>query len=291
MKKWQYWTLGIVGLLCLGGIFGVVQHQRTQHYWHTHTPTVFVHGWRGGAHSTDQMITAAENAGAAHKALTVRIGPRGQLTYSGYWQAKRRNPIIQVVFTNNQAGEVQYTRWLMKLMQDLKQRYQIKQINLVGHSMGAYAVVAYAMKASNQTAFPRLNKLVAIAGPFNGIIGHQVGPHPNDGTTWTDRPHQNHLLANGRPATVHPEYKRLVKMRHRFPSQTHVLNIYGNLKDGSASDGVVTLVSAKSLKYLVADQAASYHSKAAYGTSAAHSQLHENNPVGDHALLTFLWDK
>lgn len=213
------------------------------------------------------------------------------MTYSGYWQAKRRNPIIQVVFTNNQAGEVQYTRWLMKLMQDLKQRYQIKQINLVGHSMGAYAVVAYAMKASNQTAFPRLNKLVAIAGPFNGIIGHQVGPHPNDGTTWTDRPHQNHLLANGRPATGHPEYKRLVKMRHRFPSQTHVLNIYGNLKDGSASDGVVTLVSAKSLKYLVADQAASYHSKAAYGTSAAHSQLHENNPVVDHALLTFLWDK
>ncbi|MFD0896772.1 alpha/beta fold hydrolase [Loigolactobacillus binensis] len=293
MKKWRLWVIGLLGTFCLGAVLltWYQQHQQSSRYLSSPTPTLFVHGWRGTAHSTDQMITAATEVGAAKKVLTVTVGYHGRLTYSGFWRKNQRNPIIQVVFANNRAGEVQYTRWLCKLMRDLKRRYHVKQVNLVGHSMGAYAVVAYAMAAGNRRAYPRLNKLVAIAGPFDGIIGSSAVSHPDDGTTWTDRPHQNRLMANGEPLIVHPEYLRLERLRRRFPQQAQVLNIYGDLKDGTAADKVVTLVSAKSLRYLVADQAASYQTQKVTGPNAEHSRLHQNNPVVDGALIAFLWGK
>ncbi|MFD1318159.1 alpha/beta hydrolase [Loigolactobacillus zhaoyuanensis] len=293
MKKWRLWVIGLFGTFCLAALL-LTWYQRQQQnarYLSSPTPTVFVHGWRGTAHSTDQMIAAAEEAGAAKKVLTVTVNPQGKLIYSGYWRKNQRNPMIQVIFSNNRAGEVQYTRWLVKLMRDLKQRYQIKQVNLVGHSMGAYAVVAYGMQAGQRKDFPRLNKLIAIAGPFDGIVGHPVAIHPADGTTWTDRPHQNKLLADGSPLIVHPEYVRLERLQQHFPRQTKVLNIYGDLQDGTASDKVVTLVSAKSLRYLVVKRAASYQTQKVNGPNAEHSRLHQNNPVVDGALISFLWGR
>ncbi|MFC6171582.1 alpha/beta fold hydrolase [Loigolactobacillus jiayinensis] len=292
MKKWRRWVIGLFGTFCVAALLLTWYQQRqNSRYLSSTTATVFVHGWRGTAHSTDQMITAAEEAGAAKKVLTVTVSPQGKLIYSGYWRKGQRNPIIQVIFSNNYAGEVQYTKWLVKLMRDLKQRYDVKAINLVGHSMGAYAVVAYAMQAGKQPAFPRLNKLVAIAGPFDGIVGQQSATHPKDGTTWTDRPHKNHLQASGEPLIVHSEYLRLEHLRRQFPHQAKVLNIYGDLKDGTASDKVVTVVSATSLRYLVAKRAASYQTQKVTGPNAEHSRLHQNNPVVDGALIAFLWGK
>lgn len=293
MKKWRLWVIGLFGTFCLAALL-LTWYQRQQQntrYLSAHTPTLFVHGWRGTAHSTDQMISAAEEAGAAKKVLTVTVTPQGKLIYSGYWRKNQRNPIIQVIFSNNRAGEVQYTRWLIKLMRDLKQRYQVAQVNLVGHSMGAYAVVAYALKVGNQAAYPRLQKLVAIAGPFDGIAGQKSATHPADGTTWTDRFHENRLMANGEPLIVHSEYLRLEHLRQNFPRQAKVLNIYGDLKDGTDSDKVVTLVSATSLRYLVAKRAASYQTQKVTGPNAEHSRLHQNNPVVDGALIAFLWGK
>lgn len=50
-------------------------------------------------------------------------------------------------------------------------------------------------------------------------------------------------------------YRELLGLRQTFPKNTAVLNIYGDVGDGSHSDEDVPVNSAKSLKYLVSDRA------------------------------------
>jgi uncharacterized alpha/beta hydrolase family protein len=68
-----------------------------------------------------------------------------------------------------------------------------------------------------------------------------------------------------------------------------VLNIYGNLGDGSDSDGVVPVNSARSLKYLLRNWHGTYQERQARGQSAQHSRLHQNNRTVDTALREFLF--
>lgn len=58
-----------------------------------------------------------------------------------------------------------------------------------------------------------------------------------------------------------PTYQELLSLRKTFPRETKVLNIYGDLGDGSHSDGDVPVNSAKALKYLLAGRAKSYREK------------------------------
>ena len=67
------------------------------------TPTIFVHGYRGTAFSTNQLIESAEAAGVAKRSMVVTVSPNGQLNVQGDLHATAA-PIIQVIFQNNTAG-------------------------------------------------------------------------------------------------------------------------------------------------------------------------------------------
>lgn len=287
-KRWLYRGLfALVVLLAAAWEYYQFNDQATNKQ--ATTPTVFVHGWRGSAHSTNDLIRSIQERRLGQKVLTITVAANGKLSYSGFWRHGVKNPLIQIVYTNNRAGEVQYERWLVKIMHQLHRRYHVQTVNLVGHSMGAYAVTYYTLKHGQQTNLPRVAKLVALAGPFDGIMGKKRAFHPKDGTTWTDRPHANHLKANGKPVKVHPEYRRLLQLRQQFPKQTKVLNVYGDLKDGSHSDGVVSVTSATALGYLVKQRAASYRVAKVTGPNAQHSRLHQNNHRVNRLLREFLF--
>ncbi|WP_082611459.1 alpha/beta hydrolase [Limosilactobacillus ingluviei] len=66
------------------------------------------------------------------------------------------------------------------------------------------------------------------------------------------------------------------------------LNIYGDLNNGTRSDGDVPVNSARGYQYLVSGRAQSYHKLKITGRQAQHSRLHENHQV-DQALVNFLW--
>nr|WP_252898650.1 alpha/beta hydrolase [Secundilactobacillus odoratitofui] len=93
------------------------------------------------------------------------------------------------------------------------------------------------------------------------------------------------------PPSFGQSLKKLWRLRNNFPAQAHVLNIYGNLQDGSHSDGVITMPSARSLGYLLKNRVASYQEYQVQGPTAQHSKLHENNPFVDDALIDYLWRK
>ncbi len=94
----------------------------------------------------------------------------------------------------------------------------------------------------------------------------------------------------GEPQRQDATYKPLLKLRSTFPTNTRVLNIYGDKKDGSHSDGDVPVNSAKSLKYLVSGRAKSYREVEIKGANAQHSTLHNNSQV-NRELINFLWRK
>ncbi|WP_435891378.1 alpha/beta hydrolase [Limosilactobacillus pontis] len=71
----------------------------------------------------------------------------------------------------------------------------------------------------------------------------------------------------------------MLKLRSTFPTNTRVLNIYGDKEDGSHSDGDVPVNSAKS-----------YREVEIKGANAQHSTLHNNSQV-NRELINFLWRK
>ncbi|CFO39109.1 cell surface hydrolase [Staphylococcus aureus] len=69
-----------------------------------------------------------------------------------------------------------------------------------------------------------------------------------------------------------------------------MLNIYGDIEDGTHSDNRVTNVSSKSLRYLVDGKVSSYEEFKVTGKKADHSELHDNTYVTDK-MNQFLWGK
>ncbi|KRN25066.1 putative cell surface hydrolase (putative) [Lacticaseibacillus camelliae DSM 22697 = JCM 13995] len=230
-----------------------------------------MHGYRGTAQSLGNMIDHLEAQGAGRQVMTITVSRDGQVTTHGRLN-DQRNPLINVIFENNIAGEAKYTQWLRQVMRTLHRDYGVTSVNLVGHSMGAYAAIACGMTKSPVT----IDHLVAIAGPYNGIMH------------WDDRPHEVTLNALGKPSQIRPEYQRLLNHRRTFQAGS-VLNIYGDVNDGSASDTVVTVASARSLRYVLREYHGPYAEKAVVGSHAQHSLLHINNPVVNHAVAAFLW--
>lgn len=239
-------------------------------------PTIYLHGYGGVYNSTEHMIHAAEKAGVAKKVLIAKVGADGKISYAGKWDFTQKNPIIQVLFEDNTAEIPTEAKWLNAIVAHLKNAYAISEFNIVSHSMGGPVTLYWALHERTPSS-PTLKKFVSIAGPFDGVIYID------------DSPNVNTLNTAGEPKIQNKAYRQYHHYRMRFPSETRILNIYGNLEDGTNSDSLVTNVSARSLAYLLEKHVASYQELMIKGPNAQHSQLH-NNPEVNHAVIKFLWN-
>ncbi|KRL48837.1 cell surface hydrolase [Levilactobacillus spicheri DSM 15429] len=244
-------------------------------------PTIFVHGLRGSSKTMAAMLQAAVQTGY-HQMLTIHITHAGKLKIRGRWDDTVVHPLIQITFGNNQARLPFQVRWLHEVMIYLRGQHGVQAYNAVGHSAGSVALVAYAEAYSQDAWLPRLRKLVTIAGPFNGVIG------------MNESHNTNFLLADGRPKVVYPKnfwlpsYADLYQHRQDFPQDAAVLNIYGDLNDGTHSDRYISTASARSLRYLLRNIPASFREVGFLGASAEHSRLHDN-PRVQQLVFDFLF--
>jgi len=271
MKKWWIWT-GVVVIIAavVGGIWWqqsqVASTPITEKTTIGNPATVYLHGYSGGAGSTNTLIKHAEAAGA-QKVLTATVAPSGKVTWTGE-PKKVSHPLVQVIFTNNRNPDYNVDgMWLRNVMQGLKKQYGVTDVNIVAHSMGNMATMFYATRYGNDKDVPKLRAYVAIAGHYDGILGRD------------DQPNRIKLNAQGYPTPVDDSYAELARLRDKFPKQVKILNIFGNLEDGTNSDGRVANNSSRSLKYLVAPSKASYREQMFKGKDAQHSALHENAAV------------
>jgi len=270
MKKTWIWVGVVVIIAAIAGGFWWQQSQQnapvTDKVAIGNPATIYLHGFGGGPGSTNTLIKNAEKDGA-QKVLTATVAPSGKVTWTGDPQ-KVKHPIIQVLFTNNRNPD--YTvdgTWVRNVMRGLKRQYGVTEVNIVAHSMGNMAAMFYATRYGNDKDVPTLKAYVAIAGHYDGILGRD------------DQPNRIKLNAQGYPTPVNETYADLVRLRDKFPKNVRVLNLYGNLEDGSNSDGRVANNSSRSLKYLVAPSQASYREQMFKGKDAQHSALHQNPAV------------
>ncbi|GAK47050.1 possible cell surface hydrolase [Secundilactobacillus oryzae JCM 18671] len=293
-KIWAWIAVIVIVAAIVLGITTIhVRNERLRRLY-TYSHTLFVHGWTGSIKSEERMVHAAAKSGAAKKRLVIHVKANGKLKYKGHYFRGTKNPMIEVVFDNNRAGEFKDAHWIRKVVKSLKARYGITKFNAVGHSMGSYALLYYTLLYGKNRNLPRPNKLVLIAGPYDGIINNHKLNQPTDlplSKLWTDMPNQNKLLKNGRPKIIHSEYRMLLNLRKQIPRGVKILNIYGDLENGSNSDGVVTITSARSLGFIVRGRVAKYKELKVDGEHAQHSSLHEDNFIVNRALINFLWAK
>lgn len=197
-------------------------------YQQSKTATVFLHGYNGGAYSTNYLIHKAEKAGAAQKALVVHVYKNGVMAFKGYWRKSIKNPMVQVVFQDNHASQKVQIYWLHQVLVQLKSKYGVKAYNAVGHSLGANDIVNQALKYGHDQRVPTLNKIVTIGGPFDGLTGFL--------NTQTEA--QVRRLAV-KPSRFTKHFAEMLKYRHNFPNDVKLLNVYGDTNTGYNNDGFV----------------------------------------------------
>lgn len=287
MKNRRYLNLIlalVVMLIALGT--STLHGQATLKYVQSTTPTIFVHGWGSSSHAEEKMANAARQAGVTKTIVVANVDKHGKVSFNKKLPAKAINPIVEVNLADNKLAGYQdnYTAgyhhggtYVKNVVLALEKQHHYAAINLVGHSMGNLEIINYINDNTGNKKLPKINHLVAIAGHYNGLVGQTEAEKAT-------------LNQDGQPSWEDDSYKQLLSLRQTFPRNTRVLNIYGDLNNGTHSDKDVPVNSAKSLKYLVAGRAKSYQELEIKGKMGQHSRLHNNNQV-NQALIKFLWMK
>ncbi len=267
-------------------------NKQSQKYINSSTPTIFVHGWGSSYHAEEKMVDAAKKAGATNSVIRAEVSPSGKVKLVGTIKQNAKNPIVEVNLQNNKAAnykrpnDPEYVReyhhggeYVRNVVLALQKQYKVKKINFVGHSMGNLQIAYYIADNANNKSLPKVAHQVVIAGHFNGL--RMEDPRSKEAKL---------SAKTGKPNIMLPEYRGILSLRRTYPTAAKVLNIYGDVGNGTHSDTQVPVNSAKSYRYLVGKRAKSYQEKEIYGKKAQHSRLHNNAQV-NRLLINFLWGR
>ncbi|MBP2057473.1 putative alpha/beta hydrolase family protein [Lactobacillus colini] len=226
-------------------------------------PIFYIHGFRGGDYTTNIMVQQAGIDKGSSKYLKVTSDLFGNIKMEGTW-TNDRHPIVQLVFKQRVVGVYAICYYLRFTLNFLSKKFKFKQYDAVAHSLGAPSVIKTEMQTFYRRHFPRLRKAALIAGPFNGVM--YLGDIPN----------VNKLNENGRPLLMSPSYIGMLINRYRFNPDISILNIYGNVLDETNTDRFISVISAKSIRYILAPISHTFQEVEIRGSMAEHSMMHDN---------------
>ncbi|WP_232182796.1 alpha/beta hydrolase [Mammaliicoccus sciuri] len=289
MKKLWILGMGII-ILMIVGIMIMTKPSNEHHsetvkstdstYINSQIPTLFLHGYAGSAKSEKYMVQQAKKKGVTKEVITAYVSEDGKVELKGKLKKDATNPIVQIELENNKQGDLDLNaEWFKNVLAKLQSEYGIKKFNFVGHSMGNLSFAKYMLKYGDDETLPQLNKEVNIAGTFNGVLN------------MNEQVNEISVDRSGKPSRMNPPYPDLQQLKDIYKGQEiEVLNIYGDLQDGTNSDGRVSNSSSKSLKYLLGNSPKSYKESKYEGKTAQHSELHENKQVANE-IVEFLWGR
>lgn len=242
----------------------------------TTVPTLFIHGYSGNRYSFGHMLGRLHREGIAQKAMVITVNRRGQLHTQGRLE-NTQNPMIQVIFKRSRENLVTELAWLHQIMV-LLHHSGVRQVNLVGHSMGAIVAMLAALQLPAKDV-PIIGKIVTIAGPFNDI---ELGKDSDEILVYDWGPRG--------PFRKAPIYHYIAEKAHDLPPDVQILNIAGDIFTIPTrhDDGVISVQSAFALRWLLPGAGINYQEVLIRGVGAAHSLLHENKLV-DQNVIRFLF--
>ncbi|MGY0412019.1 alpha/beta hydrolase [Staphylococcus sp. mip270_02] len=258
----------------------VMEKSGHSNFVNSQIPTLFLHGYGGSANSEKYMVKQAKQNGVTKDVITAIVSKDGEVELKGKLETDTANPIVQIELANNKQGNLdENAKWFKNVLTKLQSEYDINKFNFVGHSMGNLSFAQYMLTYGNDPSLPQLNKQVNIAGTYNGVLN------------MNEKVNEISVDVNGKPSRMNPPYQELQQLEDIYNGKNiAVLNIFGDLEDGTHSDGRVSNSSSQSLKYLLGDSPESYIESKYKGKSAQHSQLHENKEVAKD-FIAFLWRK
>ncbi|PTF84883.1 alpha/beta hydrolase [Staphylococcus chromogenes] len=256
------------------------EEQNKKQYVQEPTPTLFLHGYGGTKNSMKYLINQAEARGVTKDIVVAHVSRDGEVTFDGKISKGATNPIVQIVLDDNTQGDLnENALWIRQVLEKLQKDYHVKQFNFVAHSMGNVSFAQYMIDYGRDASLPQLKKEVNLAGTFNGVLG------------MNEEVNEIQVDRNGKPSHMNPPYQEFMQLKSIYKDKNiDVLNMYGDLLDGTHSDGRVSNSSSKSLKYLLGDSPKSYQEVKYEGKEAQHSALHENEEVAQQ-MIRFLWEK
>lgn len=271
-------------LLVSGGIYyakiryfspGTLVKQKTIHY--SNVPTVFIHGYEGSSFSFGPLLRNLEKENIAKRELTIVVEADGTLDVEGKLENNKDNPTIMVLFAKDVTSEITQSKWIDHVMRYLF-RQKITQVNLVSHSMGGVSSLRYLLEYAGEKT-PAVEHFVAIAAPFNDL---EIAED-------TEEIFAYELTEEG-PEGKTPIYQYFDQAMARLPQRLQVLNVAGDLKDDSNSDGSVSIHSAFALRFLLQRHAESYRELTVTGKSGGHSRITKSIEF-EKELIRFIWKK
>lgn len=241
----------------------------------TTTPTLFFHGYQGTANSFGHLISRFEKDDLGTKELVLTVGTDGTVTSEGTFTRSANNPLIQVLFADNQNNEWNQAEWVKAVLVYLQETYGVETVNIVGHSMGGVSSFRYLTAYGYDESLPQVAKFVALGAPFNEFIDSTATQTMED------------VLNNG-PQEQAQRYLDFVAGIANVSQETNFRLIGGQLSETDLSDGMVPLSSALAIHSLLMSHNIPVSSHIIQGVN--HSGLHESDEV-DTLIEDFLWDK
>lgn len=239
----------------------------------TAVPTLFFHGYKGNRNSFGRMIRRIEKDDCAAQELILTVAPDGSVASEGALTGVANNPLVQVLFADNQNNEWNQAEWIKSALLYLQSTYGTQEVNIAGHSMGGVSTFRYLETYGGDASLPKVGKAVAIGAPFNEFIDSAQTQSMEE------------LLANG-PAEISDRFADFQSNAGGIPLQTQFLLIGGQLSEDDFSDGTVPLTSALAVHSLLTARGNPVSYQIAAGVD--HSGLHEDREV-DLAIEDFLW--
>ncbi len=252
MKKLWIWGICIIVIVIIAAVITIKMFTQNQsameksgrsNFVNSQIPTLFLHGYGGSANSEKYMVKQAEQNGVTKDVITAIVSKNGDVELQGKLKTDTTNPIVQIELANNKQGDLgENAKWFKNVLTKFQSEYDVKKFNFVGHSMGNLSFAQYMLTYGSDSSLPQLNKQVNIAGTYNGVLN------------MNEKVNEISVDANGKPSRMNPPYQELQQLKDVYNGKNvDVLNIFGDLKDGTHSDGRVSNSSSKSLKYLLGD--------------------------------------
>ncbi|WP_137664064.1 alpha/beta hydrolase [Enterococcus hulanensis] len=269
-------------LLVFGGIYyakvryfspGTLVKQKDVHY--SNVPTVFIHGYEGNSFSFGPLLRRFERENVAKREMTIVVQADGKLSVEGELKNRNDNPTIMVLFAKDVTDEITQSKWIDKVMRYLYKK-KVRRVNLVSHSMGGVSSLRYLLEYAGEKT-PVTEHFVAIAAPFNDL---EIAED-------TEEIFAYELTEKG-PSGETPIYQYFDQAMNQLPTDLHVLDVAGDLKDGTESDGSVSTHSAFALRLLFQKHARSYQELTVTGKSGGHSAITKSAKL-EKQLIKFIW--
>ncbi|WP_275671959.1 alpha/beta fold hydrolase [Priestia flexa] len=230
-------------------------------------PVLFIHGYLGSQNSLGTMIKRFEENNWGQKSAYCIVRSDGTVQWKQKGKLAGQLPMVHVVFKKADASLEEQTKWVGRIIDDLKKMYHISSVDLLGHSMGGLTATAVSLERPKD-----VHKLVTLGSPLKGLdYGELMEMYPHA---------KNYQASEGaRDLVFHSAALRdMHAKKEGFAKHIDVFSGAGDIGDGT--DGVVTIESAYGLDSFT--EHIHFHT-----FHESHSNLHESNEV-DEAVYQFL---